>query len=515
LSLKQKAKEYVDQPPIVDDEHTPWSGWQHTPRNWQSDVRSKALDAIRSGRNSIISAVMGAGKSAVIAELCASLDLRAGQYVVITTPTIRLVEQLTDDLAERIDLRHIGQWYTDAKRKAPFIVACMPSAPNLADTLPEGSCALWIADEAHKTECDTIHEAEEALEPSSALGFTATPFRASSSEELSLWDELLYEYTPQDAMSDGVVVPPKLRTYDGTAETVDHACIEMISRAVREGEGPGMVNALTIDGSDKLNSRGAEPFAEDLGRAGIEAEAVHSQKTDAQNSHALERLRRGELDCIVHVNQLAEGANFPWLRWLCLRRPVSSRTRFCQEVGRILRTHEGKEYGLLLDPNDLFSEFGLSYEAVLAGGAYEPDRPDTEAAKEVEGAIEQLKFDQSTGQETTSNGVPVRALSPARAWLRKAKLAFQSVGAIDDQIKSTHWRDDKATSGQQKALNGIYTVARDIPDPHHIAAKTAIRIGQKGDWTKGEMSDLLSILFAVKNDGWPMDADRLIDQKAS
>jgi type I site-specific restriction endonuclease len=358
-----------------------------------------------------------------------------------------------------------------------------------------------------------MHQAHEALAPVSRIGFTATPFRASSQEELSLWEDLLYEYTPQDAMQDGVVVPPKLRTYDGPAETVDQACVEMISRAVEEGEGPGMVNALTIHGSDRLNSRGAETFADDLQDAGIRADTVHSQRTDAQNDRALQRLERGDLDCIVHVNQLAEGANFPWLRWLCLRRPVSSRTRFCQEVGRILRTHDDKEYGLLLDPNDLFDEFGLSYEAVLAGGAWEPDRPDQQAADDVDEAIEELKVSQKD-EERTVKGTPVRALKPARAWLRKTKLAFQSVGVIDSKIKSTHWRKDRATDGQMRAVRGARENVLAMPDSHQKAGKVAVRIAEKGDWTKGEMSDLISILFAVGDHGWPLDDDRLIDQRA-
>lgn len=495
--------------------YKPWQGWPYDPYDWQAEVRPKAIDAITSGDAALVSAVMGAGKSAVIAELCASLELGDHEHIVVTTPTIDLVHQLYEDIADRIHRRHIGKFYTDAKQNdRPIIVACMPSAPALGEAMAGAGrdAALWIADEAHKTECDTIHEAFEALEPAARLGFTATPFRASDREELSLWDRLIYEYAPADAMDDGVVVPPKLRTYHGPADTVDTACVEMIDRAVREGEGPGMVNALTTHGSDKINSIGAEAFAQRLEDSGIRADTVHSKKSQDQNDRAIARLKDGKLDCIVHVNKLAEGSNFPWLRWLCMRRPVTSRTRFCQEVGRVLRPHPGKEYGLLLDPNDLFSEFGLSYEAVLAGGASEPDRPDKEAASEVDDVLDDLMQSQAD-EDKTANGTPVRVLEPTRAWLRKTKLALQSVGAIESKIKSTHWRADPASPKQINLLGKISGLVSRLPGEHERAAKASLRVAELGDLTKGEVSDLISILMAVSDNGWPIEADNLIDRR--
>ena len=134
--------------------------------------------------------------------------------------------------------------------------------------------------------------------------------------------------------------------------------------------GPGVFSALTIED--------AEGYAEFLTQHGFKAAAVHSKMSKTVNARVLARLQAGELRAVVHVSMLSEGVDLPWLRWICLRRPVGSRVRFVQEVGRVLRTMpDGDRWGpkdtaYVLDPHALFLEHGISNPAALGEPAPKP-----------------------------------------------------------------------------------------------------------------------------------------------
>jgi len=114
----------------------------------------------------IVQAIMGSGKSAVIAEVLHSLSLETDETIVVTTPTVRLVDQLYEDITKRLPERAVGKYYTHESSVRPITVCCMPSAPELGRTLDyrDKSVELWIADEAHKTECETMYDALDELE---------------------------------------------------------------------------------------------------------------------------------------------------------------------------------------------------------------------------------------------------------------------------------------------------------------------------------------------------------------
>ena len=74
-----------------------WKGAAHPPRAWQRDALPLALEALEAGAAGLIHAVMGSGKSALIAEVCAQVQLPKGGVLIVSTPTMALVEQLEID----------------------------------------------------------------------------------------------------------------------------------------------------------------------------------------------------------------------------------------------------------------------------------------------------------------------------------------------------------------------------------------------------------------------------------
>jgi len=326
-----------------------------TPRRWQEEALPLIIDAVKQGKKPIISAIMGSGKSVLIAELCwlAMQKLKPYQHIVVTAPRQSLVNQLHQTIERRCGVNKVGKFFTYQKdTDCDIVVCCNASAVGFADQKERPKIAMLIGDEVHATESDRFKMAFEMLNPACAIGFTATPFRSQENQSLSLWTDVAYRYDAAQALADKVIVPWKLKHWDGTgadAKDVDHICMLMMFGV----EGPGIINALDIEDAKK--------YTEYLMGAGIKAAPIHSKIQKHRQGQLIRKLQHGELDCLVHVNLLSEGVDMPWLRWICLRRPVSAKVRFCQEVGRVLRAHEGKEFAWILDPHDLFSRFGLTH----------------------------------------------------------------------------------------------------------------------------------------------------------
>lgn len=308
-------------------------------------------------RGLLVQAVMGAGKSHLIGALLRSLWLWPHQTVVVTTSTRQLVGQLHACLCQWLDPQMCGRYFSGAKQvDRPVIVACNPSAPRIAASLKakDKEIALWIADEAHRTQCTTIKEAARILKPQMLMGFTATPWRGNDEEMLSLFDTLYPACDFARAIQENILSDFQVVPWTGKAGSpIDEACWEMM----KEADGPGIISAEHIED--------AETFAALLRGRGFLAEAVHSQQSPTRQREVMGRLERGELRAVVHVNLLTEGADFPFLRWLCLRRQGCSDVRFPQEVGRVLRWHPDKTQAVIYDPRGHFESHTLLKDARL------------------------------------------------------------------------------------------------------------------------------------------------------
>lgn len=475
-------------------------------RAWQKRALPILFEAYKGRRMGVVRAATGSGKSVVIALLASKLPLRSpGERIVITVPTQTLVRQLRG-LFQKIGVR-AGCFFGGGKDLSPpILVACHGSLEALWEAMQKKRLAVvsWIADECHRTEAPTLKAWASAWPKAWRLGFTATPHRASDLERLSLYNELLFEYTAEDALKDGVIVLPRIIPYMGQETQIDPACIDAIQHPILRGL-PGLVSAWDIDD--------AEAFAEKLCEAKIAAAPIHSRQPLDLQAKLTEALRRGSLRCLVHVNLLTEGADLPWLRWLCLRRaaknPVSSRNRFIQEVGRILRVHAGKREALLLDPSDLCNRLTLTYQALL--GEEPPPSPPTAALKESEEADETDDSEADEDSFGSDGGVwdePSERLLPEDLALRQPLRSM----AVEVRLRGLVPHSDPAlrrsappSPPQLAALRTALLAAEDAEQelPAHERAVIAFYAaeGVKEKLQTGDIDDLLAVLAALQQ-GW-------------
>jgi superfamily II DNA or RNA helicase len=471
--------------------------WQTPPRAWQREALPLALDAIRRDVRGVVRAVMGAGKSVLIAEICASIGLAADEHIVVTTPTVALVDQLSATLAARG--LNVGRYYTHAKEIRPVIVACLPSVAQLAADL-DGRCVLWLADEAHRTEADALKVALEELKPYRRLGVTATPWRGQEAERLSEYDTVIYDYGPGEAVRDGVVVPPRIIPYLGGVKGND--LDEVCAQWVEADTGRGIVNAKNIED--------AEGFSALLNARGTASAVVHSHMPRTTQAARLDALKAGELHCVVHVALLQEGVDLPWLDYLVMRRRVGSRVRFAQEVGRVLRSAPSKTEARVYDPHDLWEILRLDYDACLgAAPVVAPPDPRDALADELAALLAMLP----PADVAPAPDLKAKIQRRTRAYLRSLALAWELAGALKRRDCDL-WGVRPVSAKQLKVIafigRGMLRKTL-IPMNHRKALQAVIEDAKR--LTTAEASDLISILDAARQKApWP--ATTIFDESA-
>jgi superfamily II DNA or RNA helicase len=494
---------------------TPPDGWgPWTPRNWQAKADGVLVNHFVKPKpeRAIIRAIMGSGKSILMAQFLARCLPSNNEVIVVTTSSIYLVEQLARTIRERLEpnggimaRQKVGLFYTHGKDVTqPVIITCIPSAPELARILEANGrrCGLWLCDESHKSRSNTIEEMYSILRPDNVLGMTATPYRSDEKERLTLFDKLIYSYGPKEAISDhpSPIVPWRIMPWTGGEATLDEACHIMSQNM----HGPGMFNATSI--------ADAENFVQFLRTKGINSDVVHSELSRSTIKARLKLLEKGEISSIVHVAMLQEGADFPWLRWLCMRRPVGSRVRFVQELGRVLRSWtdpksgEIKNEAYILDPHDLMGQMALEYEAVIGGDYLVSDDDNTEEAeaRRKERELEQQVFELMRHLTEVKAGQAPLSMSPLSAYLRELIVAFDTCGLLERKIVSRSWRTQPMSPKQANAIDKFKRVVFNNPVPRlHQKALGGV-VEHVSDMNRGTASDLISIMMAIgDNRKWP------------
>lgn len=114
---------------------------------------------------------------------------------------------------------------------------------------------------------------------------------------------------------------------------------------------PTVVFAATVAESRQIVARYRE--------AGVTAEHMDAQTSDEEREAIFERSRQGLTTVIANCAVLIEGVNLPWLVCCQILRGCNSLVLWMQSTGRIMRTFEGKECGIVLDHSGAAHEFGM------------------------------------------------------------------------------------------------------------------------------------------------------------
>lgn len=248
---------------------------------------------------------------------------------------------------------------------ADFVFSTNVTMANSLDLFDSHTWDYIIIDECHHATAKTYQDILHYFEPQFLLGITATPERMDEADVFSLFDQNVpYELRLRDAIINGIVVPFKyygirdeLIEYGVTA-TKGHRFVEQFSdekhcdfiyKMIEEHRQPGQ----------KLK---ALAFCRDISHAIRMSQAMEdyypngTRYLTGRNSTG-ERVRAykdlqdesTELQILFTVDILNEGVDIPGVNMVLFLRPTDSQTIFIQQLGRGLRTYEGKKFITVLD----------------------------------------------------------------------------------------------------------------------------------------------------------------------
>jgi len=308
----------------------------------------------------------GAGKTICFSYI-ASSAVAKGNKVWILVHRVELLRQTSEKLTWA-GVRHglINPLYT-ADLSAKCQVASVQTLVKRIDRYKQHiKPDLIIIDEAHHATASTYRQIIDAYPHARVLGVTATPIRSDGKGlgALSggLFDDMIVGPQISELIQLGFLVKPVV--YAPT-ERLDLSGIKVKLGDYDKKEIELRVDKPTITGNAVahytklcagspavafcISVAHAEHVANEFRMAGYRAYAVDGSMDDDQRKRILGGLANGSVQVVCSCDLISEGTDIPAIGCAILLRPTQSTSLFIQQVGRALRTCEGKEHAIILD----------------------------------------------------------------------------------------------------------------------------------------------------------------------
>lgn len=193
-----------------------------------------------------------------------------------------------------------------------------------------------------------------------ACGFTATMSRSDSEQLGKVWSTVAFERDIQWAIDNGFLIAPRSLTVHvpelaglGNVKNTAGDFNGKQLAEVMEASVESTVDAVLRHAKDRnmivfaASVKHCEDLAAALTTAGIPSAYVVGSSTKDEREEAYAKYNSGEIQALVTVMVLTEGADFPRCDCVVMARPTRSQVLFVQMVGRSLRQytdpHTGKE----------------------------------------------------------------------------------------------------------------------------------------------------------------------------
>lgn len=331
-------------------------------RPYQGDAVEMLRAGIRAGlRRQILVAPTGAGKTEMAMNIIAESQ-KKGATAWFIVDRVSLVDQTSDRFAQYgIDhgIIQADSMYTDL-RKPVQVASAQTLARRKIDWLPD----LLVIDECHaryKSTRDLVDRAEKAK----VIGLTATPFTAGMADD---WDGLVNSTTVNRLLDQRFLSPLKIKAcvapdmtgarkkFNGEWEEEDAGSrgITIIGDVVqtwveqtRKFFG-GPVKTIVFSPSVKHGKELCRQFAD----AGYNFQQIsYLDADDDERRVKIAEFRKpgSAIDGLVSCAVLTKGFDVPdVLCGISCRPYTKSFSSHVQEMGRVMRIHPGKEFGLWL-----------------------------------------------------------------------------------------------------------------------------------------------------------------------
>lgn len=370
-------------------------------RPYQEAILGNLRDGFIAGhRAQILYAPTGAGKTEMAIELLCATANKGNRAAMVLDRVV-----LCNQTSERLDKYGIGHGVLQAGhwRFRPHELIQVCSAQTLEKRGSFPNLKLLIVDEAHQTRQQTIQFINH--NPSvKVVGLTATPFTKGLGKTYS---NVVSAISTDALVGDGMLAPLKVfiakeidmtgaakvagewsqkdATERGMAITGD-VVTEWVKKTHEVFGGPRktiVFCAGVAHGAD-LSQRFAE--------AGYNFVSLSYRDDDEFKTEAIKEFSKPDssIHGLIATDILTKGFDVPDVMIGVSARPFSkSLSSHIQQMGRVMRSHPGKEFAIWLDHSGNYLRFREQWDAVYEDGVHEldeskekPQREPTEKEKE-------------------------------------------------------------------------------------------------------------------------------------
>lgn len=355
-----------------------------TPRYYQEDAVAAGIAFFKEPKNKMGNAIevlpTGSGKSLVIALIIQGLE---GNTIVLQ-PSKEILEQNFEKLQSYGFTAGIYSASLGLKQVRKITFATIGSVINNKHLFQDFKNIII-------DECDLVNSNDgiykqfiESLENIKVLGLTATPYRLSSNSYGSMlkfitrtkpriFKRVIYYINPKPLFIAGHLCPLKYfdmpgfnrqnlkikpngsgytdesikREYDKS--NIQERLRKYVQRLIDNGHKSILVFTQFVDESIAL----AKLFEHGSFICSDKKLVSASQRTER-----IKQFKEGVIQVMFNVGVLAVGFDFPALAVCVIGRPTLSLRSYYQWIGRIMRPHSSKEFGVVVDLCGNIQQFG-------------------------------------------------------------------------------------------------------------------------------------------------------------
>jgi DNA repair protein RadD len=340
----------------------------------------KITEFIKKGTNrkAVFAYPVSFGKTILIANVAINFP---NKYFINVAPNKELVEQNHETYTSYGYDASICSASLNSNEVSQVTFATIGTLKKHIDFFKDKDVIL-LQDEAHDSSLkkSEIGKFYKQLKKCKLLGFTATPMRLNNSAsgtklsmmnrqkdciyssiesviqvsdviDNNMWSKLVYDVENVDESklklnTTGSDYTLKSLEAFSEANNIVQKCVESVYRLREEDRESCIVYVTSIDEAERVASK-------------IEDSAVlHSKLKKTERDRVITEFKAGNIKTVVNVGILKQGFNYPELSSIVFARPTNSYTLYYQVLGRVIRKHEDKIDGKVIDISGNYNKFG-------------------------------------------------------------------------------------------------------------------------------------------------------------
>jgi len=298
-----------------------------------------------------------------------------GKRVLFLAHTKELVNQAYEQFRRLWPEVSVGRFVENYRDLDAFVLcASIQSIERNLDAFAPDTFGYLVIDECHHGTADTYKRVLSYFRPEFTLGLTATPERTDGEDLLETFRNVAHKLDIRTAVELGVLVPVRcirIRTnidlHDVRINGFRYNTLDLESTIMVPGRNRLIVDTWLEYVRDKqtvvfcTSVRHADELAGLFREAGIEARSVSGKTNPTERKKILAQYENREIPVLCACDLLNEGWDSPHTQVLFMARPTMSKTIYMQQLGRGMRTCEGKDFLMVFDFVDNANIFNCPY----------------------------------------------------------------------------------------------------------------------------------------------------------